>query len=206
MDVNNVISELQRGRWVYGISEEIDRMLQATEAKCFELNSLSPLKADERRKLVTELLGRIEEPFTIHSPFHCDFGKHISIGKNFVGNFNLTILDEAQVTIGDNVFIGPNCSIYTINHALQPRQRNEGVMRALPVKIGSNVWLGGNVTVLPGVTIGDGCVVGAGSVITRDLPPYSLATGNPCTVRRTISETDFIAPAEITGTPLDVAD
>ena len=194
MDVNETIGNLQAGMWVYGFGEEIRRMLLETEERCFELNALSPRREKERAHIIKALYGKIEEPFTIHSPFHCDFGKHITIGKNFVANFNLTILDEAMVTIGDNVFIGPNCGIYTINHALLPEQRNIGIMRALPVTIGNNVWLGANVVILPGVTIGDGCVIGAGSVVTRSLPPFTLATGNPCLVRREIDESDKVIP------------
>lgn len=89
------------------------------------------------------MLGRIGEGFTLHSPFRCDFGRNIAIGSHFVGNFNLTILDEEQVTIGDNVFIGPNVSIFTIEHCPNADQRNRGVMRARPVTIADDVWIGG---------------------------------------------------------------
>ncbi|MDE6824839.1 MAG: sugar O-acetyltransferase [Duncaniella sp.] len=191
-----LIENLHKGKWVYGFDDEIHRMLLENEERCFELNSLSPLRVEERKAIIRNIFGSIGEPFTLHSPFHCDFGKHIHIGHNFTGNFNLTILDEGVVTIGDNVFIGPNCGIYTINHALLPEQRNVGVMRARPVTIGDNVWLGANVTVLPGVTVGEGCVIGAGSVVTGDLPPFSLCVGNPCRVIRRITEADRVTPVE----------
>lgn len=187
-----LIEDLHKGLWVYGFGEEVRKMLLATETRCFELNALSPSREDERAAIIREILGEIGEPFTIHSPFRCDFGKHIRIGKNFVSNYNLTILDEATVTIGDNVFIGPNCGIYTINHALLPEQRNVGVMRALPVTIGNNVWIASNVVILPGVTIGEGAVIGAGSVVTKDIPPFTLAAGSPCTPIRRITEADRI--------------
>lgn len=191
-----LIENLHKGNWVYGFDDEIHRMLLENEERCFELNSLSPLRVEERKAIIRNIFGSIGEPFTLHSPFHCDFGKHIHIGRNFTGNFNLTILDEGVVTIGDNVFIGPNCGIYTINHALLSEQRNVGVMRAKPVTIGDNVWLGANVTVLPGVTVGEGCVIGAGSVVTGDLPPFSLCVGNPCRVIRRITEADRVTPVE----------
>lgn len=187
-----IIEDLHAGKWVYGFDRDLGKMLQATEALCFRLNATAPDRKEEREELIRGMLGRIGDSFLIHSPFRCDFGKHIFIGKNFISNFNLTILDEAIVTIGDNVFIGPNCGIYTINHALLPDQRNAGVMKAAPVTIGDDVWLAADVKVLPGVTIGDGAVIGAGSVVTRDIPPRVLAAGNPCRVIREITEEDRV--------------
>ena len=113
---------------------------------------------------------------------------------HFVGNFNLTILDEAPVTIGDHVFIGPNVGIYTVNHALLPDQRNAGIMRSLPIAIGNNVWIGGHTVVMQGVTIGDNTVIGAGSVVTHDIPAGVVAVGSPCRVLRKITEADRVTP------------
>lgn len=186
------IDDLLAQKWVYGFGDEIAAMLRAVETLCFRLNATSPELIDERAELIKKIFGKIEEPFTVHSPFHCDFGKHIRAGKNLVANYNLTILDEAIVTIGDNVFIGPNCGIYTINHALLPDQRNEGVMQARPVTIGDNVWIAANVVICPGVSIGEGAVIGAGSVVTRDISPYTLAAGNPCRPLRSITDADRI--------------
>ncbi|TGX80042.1 sugar O-acetyltransferase [Palleniella muris] len=186
------MNDLHTGKWVCGFAPEIGEMLRTTENLCFRLNATAPDCKEEREGLVRRILGSIGESFLIHSPFRCDFGKHISIGDNFIANFNLTILDEGMVTIGDNVFIGPNCGIYTITHALLPDQRNEGVMKAAPVTIGSDVWLAANVVVLPGVTIGDGAVIGAGSVVTHDIPSHTLAVGNPCRVLREITDEDRV--------------
>lgn len=188
-----LIEDLHAGKWVYGFDRDLGKVLQSTETLCFRLNAMAPDRREEREEIIRGMLGRIGDSFLIHSPFRCDFGKHIFIGKNFISNFNLTILDEAIVTIGDNVFIGPNCGIYTINHALLPDQRNAGVMKAAPVTIGNDVWLAADVKVLPGVTIGDGAVIGAGSVVTRDIPPRVLAAGNPCRVIREITEEDRVA-------------
>ena len=105
-------------------------------------------------------------------------------------NTNLVILDGADVTIGDNVFIAPNVGIYTAGHPLDIGRRNAGLEYAYPIRIGNNVWIGGNVVILPGVTIGDGAVIGAGSVVTRDIPAHTLAVGNPCRPLRKIDEED----------------
>ena len=126
----------------------------------------------------------------IISPFYCDYGYHIRIGHNFFANTNLVILDGADVTIGDNVFIAPHVGIYTAGHPLDIGRRNAGLEYAYPIRIGNNVWIGGNVVILPGVTIGDGAVIGAGSVVTRDVPAHTLAVGNPCRPLRKIDEED----------------
>ena len=179
-DAMDNIALLRAGVWVDGFAEEFGRDLARCEEKCFEFNSLPPSRKDERRAIIRGLFRSTGEKLIINPPFHCDFGYNISVGNNFTGNFNLVILDEADVTIGDNVFIGPNVSLCTIIHSLEAGPRNRGIMCARPITIGDNVWIASNVTVLPGVTIGDGAVVGAGSVVTKDIEPYTLAVGNPC--------------------------
>lgn len=155
---------------------------------CFEHNSLSPEKVEERQKILKEILGSTKENFLIEQPFTCDYGYNIEIGEKFYANHNLLILDCAKVTFGDNVFIGPNCSFYTPNHPLDAKTRNQEIEIAKPIKVGNNVWFGGSVTVLPNVTIGDNCVIGAGSVVTKDIPKNSLAVGNPARVIREIEQ------------------
>lgn len=190
---------MRNGEWLYGIVPDIGAALAATEELCHELNALAPSRKSEREIIIRKMLGKIGERFIIHSPFRCDFGSQISIGENFVGNYNLTILDEGEVSIGDNVFIGPNVSIYTVVHALEASQRNAGVMRSRPVGIGNNVWIGGNVVILPGVVIGDNAVIGAGSVVTRDVPESVLAAGNPCRVIRPVTDADIVPCENIKG-------
>ena len=187
------LEKMKEGLWLYARQPQIREALQRCEELVFRFNSLPPSREEERNALIRQLFGRTGGTFVIHSPFHCDFGTQISIGDDFTGNFNLTILDEAPVTIGDHVFIGPNVGIYTVNHALLPDQRNAGVMRSLPITIGSNVWIGGNSVITQGVTIGDNTVIGAGSVVTRDIPAGVIAVGSPCRVLRKITEADRIA-------------
>lgn len=170
---------LRSGVWMNGFTSEIHEALVRCEDLCFRLNATLPSRTDEREAIMREILPCVGKNPVIHSPFHCDFGFNIHIGDNFVGNFNLIILDEAEVVIGNNVFIGPNTTLCTIIHSEDAGQRNQGIMRAAPVTIGNDVWIAADVCVLPGVTIGNGAVVGAGSIVTRDVPPYSLVVGNP---------------------------
>lgn len=176
---DELMRRLQSGEWVYGIRPDVSEKLTEAADLCFELNAIKPSAVSERETIIRKLIGKIGKKFVIHSPFRCDFGKYITIGENFVGNFNLTILDEAPVTIGDNVFIGPNVSIYTIIHTFDATERNNGLMTAKSVTIGNNVWICGNAVILPGVTIGDGAIVAAASVVTKDVPPGARVAGNP---------------------------
>ena len=125
-------------------------------------------------------------------PFACDYGNHISVGKNFFANYNCTLVDVGKITFGDNCLLAPNVSIYTAGHPLHPDSRNSGYEYGADVTIGSNVWIGGSVVITPGVHIGDCCVIGAGSVVTRDIPAWSLAACNPCRVIRPITEKDRV--------------
>ena len=140
--------------------------------------------------LIRRLLGSIGEGFVIEPPLRCDYGCNTFIGRRFYANFNLTILDCGRVTIGDEVLIGPNVSLFAAGHPLDPDLRASGPEYGLPIVIKDRVWLGGGVIVNPGVTIGEGSVIGSGSVVTRDIPPGVLAAGNPCRVLRPLRQGD----------------
>lgn len=161
--------------------------LEATREKIYEFNRLRPIDRQNQEAILRELFGRCGMNIHINQPFRCDYGCNISIGENFFANFNLTILDEAIVTIGDNVFIGPNVSIYTACHPIDPNERNKGIEWAEPVTIGNNVWIGGSATILPGVKVGDNAVVGAGSVVTHDIPSNTVSAGNPARIIKHIT-------------------
>jgi len=140
--------------------------------------------------ILHQLLGKIKGNIVITAPFYCDYGINISVGENFYTNHNVTILDAAEVSFGDNVFIAPDCVFSTAGHPLDAAQRNQGLEIALPITVGNNVWIGTHVSVLPGVTIGNNVVIGAGSVVNRDIPDGVVAAGNPCRVIRKITEED----------------
>ena len=168
-------------------ASELLAELQATREALHEFNTLHPSETRRMKEILKGLLGfTADDDFTFNQPFRCDYGKLVSIGKRFFANFNLTILDEAPVTIGDDCFIGPNVSIYTACHSTDPTERNTRQEWARPVSIGNNVWIGGSVTILPGVSIGDNVTIGAGSVVVKDIPSNSIAVGNPCRVVRKI--------------------
>lgn len=167
---------------------EYQTMLAATRMRLWEFNNMNPSDSDGQCALLRGLLGGCGERFHFNQPFRCDYGRNIYIGENFFANFNLTILDEAEVRIGRNAFIGPNVGIYTACHPLDAAKRATGVEWAEPVTIGDDVWIGGGATILPGVTIGDGVVIGAGSVVTRDVPPRCVAGGNPARVIRRLDD------------------
>lgn len=157
-------------------------MLMTTRDKLWEFNNLRPYEMDKMKDILRGLLGSHGKNFHVNQPFRCDYGCNIHIGENFFANFNLTILDEAEVRIGDNCFIGPNVSIFTACHPLDAASRDTGVEWAEPVTIGDSVWIGGNATILPGVTIGDNVVIGAGSVVTRNIPSGVVVGGNPARI------------------------
>ena len=153
------------------------------------LNTMDRCDFEGIGQVIRELLQTEEDPI-INPPFYCDYGNHIKVGKNFFANYNCTILDVGKVTFGDNCFLAPNVAIYTAGHPIHPDARNSMYEYGIDVTIGHNVWIGGNAVICPGVTIGDNCVIGAGSVVTKDVPAWSIAAGNPARVIRKITEED----------------
>lgn len=168
------------------MDEELVRDRGPVAELVFAYNRTAPSEVEERRRIIKELLGKTGEKFTLEPPFHCDYGYNLKIGERFYSNINFTVLDCAEVEIGDDVLIGPNVGIYTPDHALDSRERINNKEKSLPVKIGNRVWIGGNSVILGSVTIGDDSVIGAGSVVTKDIPSGVLAFGNPCRVIRKI--------------------
>lgn len=146
---------------------------------------------EERELVVRELFGGVGKNLMNVTPlFYCDYGYNIYVGDNFYSNYNLTILDCAKVTIGNNVFIAPNVGIYAVGHPIDCVMRRCGYEYCAPVTIGNDVWIGGHVVINPGVTIGDNVVIGSGSVVTHDIESGVVAAGNPCRVLRKIDERD----------------
>ena len=162
-------------------------------------NLIDEDETEKREEVLKELLKNSENIPAMQAPVYFDYGLNTTFGKYCFTNFNFTCLDVCPVHIGDNVLFGPNVTVATPMHPLVPEERNIKVRKdgslynleyAKPITIGSNCWLASNVVVCAGVTIGEGCVIGAGSVVTKDIPPHSIAVGNPCRVVRQITEND----------------
>ena len=167
------------------VLEQQKRARRLTQA----LNTADRADFDKIAGIVKELFGKSDGAW-VNPPFYCDYGFNIEVGKNFFANYNCTILDVAKVRIGDNCQIAPNVAIYTAGHPIHPATRNTLYQYGIEINIGDNVWIGGNTVICPGVRIGDNVVIGAGSVVTKDIPDWCIAGGNPCKVIRKITEAD----------------
>ncbi len=142
--------------------------------------------AEIDRDTLRELLGADSDAW-LEPPFYCDYGYNITLGERVYANHNFVVLDCAEVTVGNDVMIGPNVTLATAAHPLDPLERASGEEFARPIRIGDRVWMGADVTVLPGVEIGENTIIGAGSVVTRSIPANCVAVGNPCRVQRMLN-------------------
>lgn len=171
--------------------KEIWEEQQLCLGRLYDFNHTRPTDYDKRNALIKELFAEFGEGSYIETPFYANWGgRHVHFGKNIYANFNLTLVDDTHIYIGDYTMIGPNVVIATAGHPLLPELREKGYQYNAPVHIGRNCWLGAGVIVVPGITIGDNAVIGAGSIVTKDIPANVLAVGNPCRVLREINEHD----------------
>ena len=156
-----------------------------------EYNAISHLDQDKRDAMLKRMFAEIGEGCYVETPFHANWGgHHVHFGKNIYANFNLTLVDDTHIYVGDYSMFGPNVTIATAGHPIDPELRRQGLQYNMPVHIGKNCWLGAGVIVMPGVTIGDNTVIGAGSIVTRDIPSGVVAVGNPCRILRELGEHD----------------
>lgn len=159
--------------------------------KLYDFNMTRPSELEKREKMLKDMFCEIGEGCYIEPPFHTNFGgKHVHFGKNVYANFNLTLVDDTHIYIGDYTMIGPNVTIATACHPIMPELREKAYQYNVPVHIGKNCWIGAGAVILPGITVGDNSVIGAGSVVTKDIPSGVVAVGNPCRVLREINDHD----------------
>ncbi len=172
-----------------------DKALAEEQAMCLErlydYNMTRPSESEKRAQMLSEMFCEIGEGCYIEPPFHANWGgKHVHFGKNVYANFNLTLVDDTHIYVGDCTMFGPNVTVASAGHPILPELRRMAYQYNASVRIGKNCWIGAGVVIVPGVTIGDNTVIGAGSVVTRDIPPNVVAVGNPCRVMREIGEHD----------------
>ena len=157
----------------------------------YDYNMSRPLEQEKRSEILKKFFAKVGENLYIEPPLHANWGRNTYWGDNCYANFNLTLVDDGDIIIGDNVLIAPNVTISSTGHPIHPELRKRLAQFSIPVKIGNNVWIGAGSVIMPGVTIGDNTVIGAGSVVTKDIPANSVAFGNPCRVKREINERDM---------------
>lgn len=176
-----------------GQDAELAALRQKAQELCYEFNQTRPGDLVRQKELLGELLGSCGEDVELWAPFQVDYGFNVSIGDYTFVNHGAYLMDGAKIQIGSHCFIGPGFGAYTAQHPLVAEERNSFIERALPVAVEDSCWIGANVSVMAGVTIGEGSVIGAGSLVTKDIPPRSLAYGVPARVVRPITDADRIA-------------
>ncbi len=159
--------------------------------KLYDYNMTRPLEQERRFALLKDMFAEIGDGCYIEPPLHSNWGgRHVHFGKDVYANYNLTLVDDTHIYVGDNTMFAPNVTVATAGHPIVPELRAKGYQYNAPVHIGKNCWIGAGALIMPGVTIGDNTVIGAGSVVTKDIPANVVAVGNPCRVMRPISDTD----------------
>lgn len=159
--------------------------------KLWEFNRLKPTDYDKKQAYMKEAFAECGDGCYIELPFRANWGgKHVHFGRGVYANFNLTLVDDGHIYVGDRVMFGPNVTIATANHPIEPELRGRGLQYNRDVRIGENAWIGAGVVIVPGVRIGKNAVIGAGSVVTKDIPENVVAAGNPCRILRSVGERD----------------
>ena len=191
MDSKEAKKRMMEGRIYPPGDEEIMAEQVVCMQKLWEYNQIQPKDMDKWFAKLQDMFAEIGEGSYIEPPLHANFGgKHVHFGKNVYANYNLTMVDDTHIYVGDNTMIGPNVTIATAGHPIDPALRDVQAQFNMEVHIGRNVWIGGGCVLLPGVSIGDNTVIGAGSIVTKDIPANVVAYGNPCRVIREIGEHD----------------
>ncbi len=182
---------MHTGELYFPGDKEISEIQQRCLDRLYDFNMTRPTEQEKRQSLMKEMFAEVGTGCYIEPPFHSNFGgAHVHFGNNVYCNFNLTLVDDTHIYVGDCTMFGPNVTVATAGHPILPELREKGYQYNAPVKIGKNCWIGAGAVIVPGVTIGDNVVIGAGSIVTRDIPSNVVAVGNPCRVLRPIGEHD----------------
>lgn len=187
------IRERMYGQKLYYCNDEalMNEQMKALEL-LYDFNQTRPSEQDKRDKMLKKMFAEIGENCYIEPPFHANWGgKNVHFGNEVYANFNLTMVDDCDIFVGNNVLFGPNVTVSAGTHPIHPELRSKQAQYNVSIHIGNNVWVGASSVILPGVHIGDNSVIGAGSVVTKDIPANVVAVGNPCRVLREINENDM---------------
>ncbi len=187
------IKERMYGQKLYYCNDEtlMNEQMKSLEL-LYDFNQTRPSEQDKRDKMLKKMFAEIGDDCYIEPPFHANWGgKNVHFGNGVYANFNLTMVDDCDIFVGNNVLFGPNVTVSAGTHPIHPELRSKQAQYNIPIHIGNNVWIGANSVILPGVNIGDNSVIGAGSVVTGDIPSNVVAVGNPCRVLREFNENDM---------------
>ena len=191
MDAQEAKKRMEEGRLYLPMDDSITEKKFACMELMYEYNATHSSQGKKRQELLKKMLAEVGEGCYIEAPFYSNWGgSHVHFGKHVYANFNFTVVDDGHIYIGDDVMIGPNVTIATAAHPVEPSLRRKAMQYNVEVHIGANVWIGAGAVILPGVTIGENSVIGAGSVVTKGIPANVVAVGNPCRVLREIGERD----------------
>lgn len=182
------LQKLEDGEWYKLTDPAVSNRKTNSATLCRDFNAIPENQPEKQESKAREIFGSAGKNIIVHSNLNVDYGKNIHVGDNFLSNYNLTILDIAPVNIGNNVWIGPNTDIYTVNHPLTAKGRQQRLGIGKSVTIGNDVWIGGHCTICPGITIGNGVVVAAGAVVTKDIPDNVLVGGVPAKIIKKIEQ------------------
>ena len=186
----NAKERMKSGKIYFCTDEELAKEQLRRLDRLYDFNQTRPSEMPKRMALLKEILAEVGENCYVEPPLHANWGCHTHFGNNVYANFNLTLVDDTDIYVGDSVLFGPNVVVAVAGHPVDPELRRKVAQFNLPVHIGNNVWIGAGAIILPGITIGDNSVIGAGSVVTKDIPANVVAVGNPCRVLRESGEHD----------------
>lgn len=187
----SVYEQMHSGKIYYSDDESLLKEQEKCLDLLYEFNMTRPTEGKKREALLKEMFAEIGEGCYIEPPLRSNWGgRHVHFGHHVYVNFNLTLVDDTHIYVGDHTMIAPNVILATAGHPILPELREKTAQFNLPIQIGKNVWIGAGVIVMPGVTIGDNTVIGAGSVVTKNIPSNVVAFGHPCRVVREINEHD----------------
>ncbi|EOT2968513.1 sugar O-acetyltransferase [Clostridium perfringens] len=192
MDLKEIRERMYGQKLYYCNDEDLMRERMKALELLYDFNQTRPSEQDKREKILKKMFAEIGDDCYIEPPFHANWGgKNVHFGNGVYANFNLTMVDDCDIFVGNNVLFGPNVTVSAGTHPIHPELRSKQAQYNIPIHIGNNVWIGANSVILPGVNIGDNSVIGAGSIVTKDIPSNVIAVGNPCRVLREINENDM---------------